>query len=88
MTIELNQITSSGEMAMWIGRLGVSVDLRFEPRHLWVGVFWDRRQTEQLSTDGVQVFVTNELHISVCLLPCLPIHVTHRVPAIRGISEG
>lgn len=31
----------------------------FEPRDIWVGVFWDRRPTG--------------LHIYICILPCLPI---------------
>lgn len=35
-------------------------EFKFEPRDLWVGVFWDRRH------DG--------LHIYVCLLPTLVIH--------------
>lgn len=33
----------------------------FEPRDLWVGVFWDRRD------DG--------LHVYVCLFPTLVLHV-------------
>lgn len=34
--------------------------LRFEPRDLWVGLFWDRR------IDGT--------HFYVCLIPCVVIH--------------
>ena len=42
-----------------IGRVAVS--LSFEPRDIWIGVFWDRR-------DGLtQVFV--------CLLPCVPVRI-------------
>jgi len=34
--------------------------IRFEPRDIWIGLFWDRRP------DG--------LHIYVCPFPCLVIH--------------
>lgn len=34
--------------------------VKFEPRDLWVGVFWDRRP------DGV--------HFYVCLVPCIVVH--------------
>ncbi|AYD83937.1 hypothetical protein SEA_GETALONG_77 [Gordonia phage Getalong] len=43
------------EKRMWVGRC------IFEPRDLWVGVFWDRRP------DG--------LHIYVCPFPTLVLHV-------------
>lgn len=39
----------------------VALSISFEPRDIWIGVFWDRRS-------GVtQVFV--------CLVPCLPVRV-------------
>jgi hypothetical protein len=34
--------------------------IRFEPRDIWVGLFWDRR------ADG--------LHLYVCPLPCIVLH--------------
>lgn len=34
--------------------------IRFEPRDIWLGVFWDRRP------DGV--------HIYVCPIPCIVVH--------------
>lgn len=34
--------------------------IRFEPRDVWVGLFWDRRH------DG--------LHFYVCLVPCIVVH--------------
>jgi hypothetical protein len=36
------------------------MSIKFEPRDIWIGLFWDRRP------DG--------LHIYVCPLPCLVIH--------------
>ena len=44
-------------------------ELRFEPRDLWVGVFWDRRP------DG--------LHVYVCLVPAFVYHVYPLIPARR-----
>lgn len=38
----------------------------FEPRDLWVGVFWDRRP--------------GELRVYVCLLPALPLLLTFPRP--------
>jgi hypothetical protein len=51
----------------------------FEPRDIWVGVFWDRPVSYG---DGGQPLVRH-LKIYVCLLPCLPIllHRTERVDA-------
>ncbi len=34
--------------------------IRFEPRDIWVGLFWDRRE------DGT--------HFYLCLVPCIVIH--------------
>ncbi len=37
-----------------------SIKLEFQPRDLWVGVFWTRY------TGGIDLYI--------CLVPCLPIH--------------
>lgn len=39
---------------------------RFEPRDLWIGVYW----TRAIGVDG-----RSELHLYVCLLPTLLVHV-------------
>lgn len=38
----------------------IDLELKFEPRDLWVGLFWDQRE------DG--------LHLFVCLIPCVLFH--------------
>ncbi len=43
------------------------IELLFEPRDLWVGVYWTRRAQ---GFDG-----PGELHIYACALPCLPLHI-------------
>lgn len=40
------------------------VEVKFEPRDLWVGVYWDHRIQGRL------------LRIYVCLVPCLPLVLT------------
>lgn len=40
----------------------VKAQIQFEPRDLWVGVFW--RHTQHC------------LHLYVCIIPLLPLHVT------------
>lgn len=67
-----------------------SVRVKWEPRDLWVGVFWDRGW--QYPTDWIregharhmlkflppdQVSgMARRLDVYVCLVPCLPIHFT------------
>lgn len=42
----------------------MSASILFEPRDLWIGVFWDRKP--------------GELRIYVCLVPMLPLLLTFR----------
>lgn len=46
------------------GDAGVSVRVLFEPRDLWLGVYWDRRP--------------GALVVYVCVLPMLPIRIEVR----------
>jgi hypothetical protein len=39
----------------------VKAQVKFEPRDLWVGLYWDRS--------------TFHWHIYLCLLPLLPLHI-------------
>ena len=41
---------------------GLKIQFQFEPRDLWVGLFW--RQTEVAT------------HFYICLLPTIPLHIT------------
>ncbi len=50
------------------------LDLRFEPRDLWVGVFWDQRP--------------NGLHVYVCVVPCLVLHLIVKPRAARRERES
>lgn len=45
--------------------MSVKVKIYFEPRDLWIGVYWDRKGS----------ILT---HVYVCLVPCLPIRFTWR----------
>lgn len=49
----------------------MSITARFEwrPRDLWIGGYWERRG------DG--------LHIWLCLVPMLPLHITRLLPEQR-----
>jgi hypothetical protein len=47
------------------------ITLRFEPRDLWVGVFWDVRPASYGTAVG---HVSADLHVYVCLVPCFPVH--------------
>ena len=47
---------------------------RFEwqPRDLWVGVYWERRP----HACDFDTCWNNSLHVWVCLLPALPLHLS------------
>lgn len=45
----------------------MKAQILFEPRDLWIGVFWDRRP--------------GELRVYVCLIPTLPLLLTFGAPA-------
>ena len=51
---------------LWVG-------VEWKPADLWVGAYWDRRRISYV-LEGAGT-VTEEFHLWVCLLPCLPIHV-------------
>jgi hypothetical protein len=52
----------------------MSVRLRFEPRDLWVGVFW--RRTYSVRGAGPSG-ITTTTEVFICLVPMLPLHITH-----------
>lgn len=52
---------------------GWKVRLEFKLADMWVGAFWRRGRYFNDET-GLTV---KTLEIWICLLPCLPIHVTH-----------
>lgn len=41
------------------------VEILWEPRDLWLGVYWNRPQNHE-----------RDLELYICLLPCLPIRVS------------
>ena len=45
---------------------------QFEPRDLWVGLFWQRTEIA--------------LHLYVCLIPLVPLHVT--IARVSGKEAG
>lgn len=51
----------------------MKIELKFEPRDIWIGVYWTITST--VSGDV--------LHIYICIVPLLPIHIQ-----IKLRSEG
>lgn len=65
----------------WTARWAhVAVQVQWEPRDLWVGVFWrfDRWKSQNTGWDrhhGEWIANPWSLHAYICLVPLLPIHV-------------
>lgn len=47
----------------------LAIAVCFEPRDLWLGVFW--RRYEEWGRHGLEVFI--------CILPMLPLHIDIRL---------
>jgi hypothetical protein len=47
----------------------VDVAVKFEPKDLWLGIFWDWK-TEYVMSNTI---TAKQLYVYVCLLPTLPI---------------
>lgn len=56
---------------MQFGRWSVRVEWKLED--LWIGAFW--RKTPCLDADGNRKILATEIWI--CLIPCVPIHLTY-----------
>ena len=48
------------------------ISLEFKLEDLWIGVFWKSINADYGSILGI---VTEDLHIWICIIPCLPIHI-------------
>lgn len=57
------------KLRLWDGRR-VKVQLQFEPRDLWVGIFWQVRKPPDLPAPY------RILHVYICVIPMLPLHIT------------
>jgi hypothetical protein len=63
--------TSLKEAVKRYKRLRKAVAVEWKPQDLWIGVFW--KTTHCQTDDGEKPLTTD---IWICLLPCLPIHLT------------
>jgi len=60
----------------------MKIRLEFKLQDFWVGIFWKNTvtQTKELVYSSVNkgnvYLVENILDIWICLIPCLPIHIT------------
>jgi hypothetical protein len=57
------------------------VRLKFEPRDLWVGVFWDRKPKN--ADPRLQYW-----DIYICLLPAVVIHIFQAIDITKGSDHA
>jgi hypothetical protein len=51
------------------------VKVEFKKEDFWIGVFW-KRSSNVLRKSNDEYWKTYELHIWVCVIPMLPLHLT------------
>jgi hypothetical protein len=52
------------------------IALEWKLADMWVGLFWQRKPANYHIIDGR---VREDLHVWVCLVPCLPIHIVRAI---------
>ena len=67
-------------LAEWWPTPRCYVALEWKPQDLWIGAFW-----RASPIDGAQPAVITDVWI--CLLPCLPIHLSWERPAPKQVSQ-
>ena len=50
------------------------VEVLFAPRDLWLGLYWTKEPV-RFRDDNISSY---KLHLYLCLIPCLPLHVMLR----------
>lgn len=50
----------------------MSVSIKFEPRDMWIGIYWDRQEVYLIESMSVRI----EWAFYVCVIPCFPIIFT------------
>ena len=51
--------------------------LEFKLQDMWLGVFW-KTTVKEYSWNGVEQIDSKITDIWVCLIPCVPLHITYR----------
>ena len=52
----------------------MKVKIEFKPQDLWIGIYWTTREEVYFNLNHDIVVI----HILVCIIPMLPIHITYR----------
>jgi hypothetical protein len=55
----------------------MKISIKFEPRDIWIGVFWDR--SYELNNSPVGLYTQYYLDIYICIIPLLPIKIRSKI---------
>lgn len=55
--------------------------IKFEPRDLWFGVFWDiKEEFNSINEQFVfKILIVKYLYIYICIIPCFPIIIKKKL---------
>ena len=55
----------------------IKARLEFKLQDMWIGLFW-KTTVKEYCWNGVDQIDSKVIDVWVCIVPCLPLHITYR----------